>query len=238
MHIVLWRSQIPDREPLCDHGNADNSRHLVRARGIKDISLTSPVQFFNGGNENLYMTDLIYAMILSRSVHAALSLLLVPCSLLLTSFPYTTSASIPAISNLDDDDTNWAIAVRKGTTYFHYMETGCYPDNSNPLDMDDLKAMGWQINWHPRPPELERYHNGSDWIDSDVFEKFAWRDPEDGAFCSNEVRRDCESLSLWLPLFSGGPPYEFIIRCLASRLALRIQLLALNEILLPRQRSS
>ena len=84
------------------------------------------------------MTDLICAMILSWSAHAALSSLLLHCSLLLTSLPYTTSASIPVISNLTDDDTNWAIAVRKGTTYFHYMETGCYPDKSNPLDMDDL----------------------------------------------------------------------------------------------------
>lgn len=186
--------------------------------------------YLTGGN--LHMTDLICAIMLSWSAHAGLSSLLLPYSLLLTSFPYTASASSPVISNLTDEDRYWAIAVRKGTTYFDYMETGCYPDKSNPLDKDDLEALGWQISW---PPKLGRFD--TQWIDGDAFEKFGWMDPEEGAFWSNEVRRDCESLSLLLPSSSGGPPYDVIIRCFASRLPPRRILLALNQLLLPRQES-
>ena len=140
---------------------------------------------------------------MSWSAYAALSSLLLPSSLLLTSCPYTNSASIPVNSNLTDDDTNWAIAVRKGTTYFHYLETGCYPDKSTPLDMDDLKAIGWQINW---PPELGRFTD-ENCIDRDIFDKFGWRNPEEGAFCSEEIRRDCKSLFLLFTLFSEKSQY-------------------------------
>ena len=171
---------------------------------------------------------------MSWSGHAALSSLLLPCSLLLTSFPYTTSASIPFISNLTDDDRNWEIAVRKGTTYFHYMETGCYPDKSNPLDMDDLEASGWQISW---PPQCDRFHNGN-WIDGDVVEKFGWRNPEEGAFCSNEVRRDCESLLILLPLFSWRTPVWYYCSLVRLKAAFQRASLALNELLPSRHESS
>ena len=162
---------------------------------------------------SVYQTDLVYAIILSWSAYALLSPLLLPFSLLFTSVPYTASASIPVISNLTNHDKIWANAVRKGTTYFHYMETGCYRDKSNPLDKDDLEAAGWEIRW---PPKLERFNNA--WISDDFFEKFGWRDPEEGAFCSNEVRRDCESLFLLLPLSSRRRQCDVVICWFVSRL--------------------
>lgn len=167
------------------------------------------------------MTDLICAMVLSWSVRASLTSLLLLCSLLLTSFPYTTSATTPIISNLTDDDANWAIAVRKGTTYFHYMETGCYPDESTPLDMDDLKRMGWQLRWPPQ--------NGSSLIDDDIYKKFGWRNPEEGTFCSTEARRDCEFLFPLLPLLSAKSQYDVIILWFDSRLPPRRSLFALMK---------
>ena len=138
-------------------------------------------------------------MISSRSAPAALPSLLLRYSLLLiTCFPYTNPAIILPASNLtnnDDDDTNWATAIRQGTSLYHYLETGCYPDVPSPLSMDDLKAMGWEIGnpysgfW---PPEFSRFDRGSNYIGGEVFDHFGWRDPEEeGAFWYSDLRRDC-----------------------------------------------
>ena len=179
--------------------NRASRLHLNRLRALPvkhDVVLTwAPSELAEHLAKSSNLTDLTCAMILSWSAPAALHSLLLRYSLL-TCFPYTNLAIILPSSNLinNDDDTNWATAIRQGTSLFHYLETGCYPDVPDPLSMDDLKARGWEIGnpysgyW---PPEFTRFDKGSNYIGGEVFDHFGWRDPEEGAFWYSDLRRDC-----------------------------------------------
>ena len=52
----------------------------------------------------------------------------------------------------------WQSAVRKGTLLYQKLQSGCYPDKPNPVDLATLYALGWSLDeddeWPPRPDTM------------------------------------------------------------------------------------
>ena len=94
---------------------------------------------------------------------------------------------------LSENDANWAAAVNKGTKLFQQLQSGCYPDKTNPLDREALSAIGYRITG--------RDDQGSAWppifgrdssLPVSIVRMFKWTENEK-AYWNAIIRRDCKT---------------------------------------------
>lgn len=75
--------------------------------------------------------------------------------LLIAFIASTTALFLPPLRSTEAD---WARAVTKGTRLVQQMQSGCYPDTVNPVDLDALIAIGFRIGDDDKsrwPPTFE-----------------------------------------------------------------------------------
>lgn len=104
-----------------------------------------------------------------------LRLFFLPLTILFAVMLFTT----PTISVIGD--ATWITAVRKGTHLYQQMQSGCYPEKSNPASIADLLAGGWEFipPWPPTkgvltifPPFVASYFgwtHGKDFFYEEVY---------------------------------------------------------------------
>ena len=124
--------------------------------------------------------------------------------LLLTFFRCTVSISNFSASEVIDDnnDAIWDHAVEKGERIYRQMFTGCYPDESNPLNRESLEAIGFHIGTEQHqlwPPQFDHFS----FFDDNAMQHFKWAAPREGegAFWVTNVWRQLK----FCMLFSLNP---------------------------------
>ncbi|KAL8851601.1 MAG: hypothetical protein Q9198_011063, partial [Flavoplaca austrocitrina] len=84
--------------------------------------------------------------------------------LLISSITCTTALSAPRIQATNE--VIWERALAKGTVLYQQLESGCYPDTVNPIDLEGLKAIGFHIGsdeksyWPPKFQEKSAFSPG------------------------------------------------------------------------------
>lgn len=121
--------------------------------------------------------------------------------LILVSSPCVLSISVPSASRLTDGDASWDLAIRKGSMLFHELQSGCYPDKVNPLNLKALLAVGFHIGDEKerRWPPTFKARSG---FEAEVVKFLKWTE-KDGAFWTAGVWRTCTSLISLLQCYAS-----------------------------------
>lgn len=112
--------------------------------------------------------------------------------LLISLITCTTALYAPRIQATNEGA--WERAVAKGTVLFQQLESGCYPDAVNPIDLEALRAIGFHIgndaksHWPPVFQETSAFPPGE-------ARRFSWTTAQQ-AYWRTSVDRVCKCLKL------------------------------------------
>lgn len=89
--------------------------------------------------------------IMTRTILCLLPLLISPLTT-----PFTACLSIPS-HNPTFNNTNWSIAVGKGTVLYQQLQSGRFPDKQHSITLEDLMAEKWHFRpeWPPTAETLD-----------------------------------------------------------------------------------
>ena len=132
--------------------------------------------------------------------------------LLLASFPCVLSGSTSRTKQWANSDSDWAIAIHKGTRLFRQLQGGCYPDKFDPPTREELEAKGYlvtefdiddQKQWPPRFTSRGSIEN------DEILELLGFWD-KGHAFWRASVVRECKRTSLSFPSSSHASRVHLI----------------------------
>lgn len=103
-------------------------------------------------------------MVVFPAMTGAARVLFISLSLLIGFMASTTALYLPPLQATGD--VNWARAVVKGNRLLEQLQSGCYPDTINPIDLEGLRAIGFRIGddersrWPPNFQETSAFAAG------------------------------------------------------------------------------
>ncbi|KAI4251792.1 MAG: hypothetical protein L6R42_008231 [Xanthoria sp. 1 TBL-2021] len=103
-------------------------------------------------------------MVVFPAMTGAARVLFISLSLLIGFMASTTALYLPPLQATGD--LNWARAVVKGNRLLEQLQSGCYPDTINPIDLEGLRAIGFRIGddersrWPPNFQETSAFAAG------------------------------------------------------------------------------